>query len=284
MPSGFFDKHPRFYGTGNAGPVAPESIKRRLNARHDVLIESNRDRLVGRTTVDVGSHDGRWSFAALEAGATHASGIEPRQELVDAANGHFQASGVPSSKYSFIVGDALATLTERAIKVDVVLLFGVFYHFSYHVELLRQLRATDAETIIVDTLVSPEGPQGRFANSISFITEPVDDVSNASNEIYPGAGQSIVGFPSRAAMSFLFNAFGYELRETDWAPYVEKWGLDGLQDYKDRSRGTFVATRLDDAAAKRALAETARYQTPAPAAPSLLTRARHRLRGAPGPR
>ena len=278
MPSGFFDQHPEFYGTGNAGPEAPDSIKRRLNARYDVMIEANRDALAGKRTVDLGSHDGRWSFAALDAGAAHATLIEPRQELIDATKSHYSANGVPSANYTCIVGDALASLPEHSVRVDSVLLFGVFYHFSYHVDLLRQLRATGAETIIVDTLVSPEGPPGRFANSISFITEPVDDVSNASNENYPGSGISIVGFPSRAAMTFLFNAFGYDLREIDWAPYVAKWGLDGIQDYDDRSRATFVATRLDDAAARRALAAAGQYSTPAPSAVSTLGRARRRLR------
>ncbi len=283
MPTGFFDQHPDFYGTGNAGPVAPESIKRRLNARHDVMIAANSSAFAGRTVIDLGSHDGRWTFAALEAGASHATGIEPRPELVQAAQEHFAAREIPPAKYSFVVGDALSTLGEKSPQADVVLVLGVFYHFSYHVELLKQLRATGAQTIIIDTLVSPDGPPNRFENSIGFIAEAVDDVSNASNEIYPGAGVSIVGFPSRRAMAFLFNAFGYDLKEIDWTPYVAKWGVDGIQDYQDRSRGTFVANRLSDADARRVLdrivadSSAARHATAPDVPASLAGRIRRRL-------
>jgi hypothetical protein len=290
VPTGFFDQHPEFYGTGNAGPVAPESVKRRLNARHDVIIEANAAALAGRTVVDLGSHDGRWTFAALQSGAKHATGIEPRQELVTAAQGHLAAKSVDPTTYGFVVGDALSSLAEGSLQAEVLLVLGVFYHFSYHVELLEQLRATGAQTIIIDTLVGPPGPQGRFANSISFIAEPVDDVSNASNEIYPGAGVSIVGFPSRRAMTFLFNAFGYDLREIDWAPYVAKWGVDGIQDYQDRSRGTFVANRLSDADARRMLdrvtaESSAAHHAPTAGAPApLLSRIRGRVRRGLGAR
>src|SRR5918993_4504345 len=67
----FFDDYPAFCGTGRTA-----AIPRRLNLRHRAIIEANQDILARARVLDLASHDGRWSFAALEAGATQRSGVE----------------------------------------------------------------------------------------------------------------------------------------------------------------------------------------------------------------
>ena len=66
MLMNFFSDHPRFFVTSEIG-TEPE----RLNRCHDVLIERNAELIRGRRILDIGSHDGRWSFAALKAGAKY---------------------------------------------------------------------------------------------------------------------------------------------------------------------------------------------------------------------
>ena len=72
----FFDDYPRFYSTSKTGPS-----RHRLGARHRAIIEGNERLLVGRRVLDIASHDGRWSFAALKSGAAHVTGIEARPHL-----------------------------------------------------------------------------------------------------------------------------------------------------------------------------------------------------------
>src|SRR6266446_801015 len=77
---GFFDQYPRFYSTSMVSP-SPE----RLNERYRALISPNEEFIRGKTILDLAAHDGRWSFAALKAGARHVTGIEGRAHLVESA-------------------------------------------------------------------------------------------------------------------------------------------------------------------------------------------------------
>ena len=58
----------------------------RLRCRYDAIINANVDILEGAKVLDVASHNGRWSAAAILGGkAAHVTGVEPRAELVEAA-------------------------------------------------------------------------------------------------------------------------------------------------------------------------------------------------------
>lgn len=235
MQRGFFDRYPRFYETGivHQGP--------RLNARYECLIARHLEHIEGKTILDIGSHDGRWSFAALTAGAQSVIGIEPRAELVDAAERNIRASGIDGAQ--FYVGDALETMIANKPKVDTVFLFGVLYHIHYHVPLLRQLWETEATSVIVDTWVAPNQGEQPYGRNISFRSERLDWIGNGANEIYPGAGVAIVGHPSRQAVRFFFHQFGFDIHEIPWRPYLRKWGRQDLGDYASGKRATFLATR-----------------------------------------
>ena len=86
---GFFDGYPAFYQSSRTG-----SHPNRLNARYQALIESNRDIIEGGRILDIASHDGRWSFAALHAGAEHVVGIEARSGLVERATEAMDTYGI----------------------------------------------------------------------------------------------------------------------------------------------------------------------------------------------
>ena len=73
---GFFADYPRFFETS-----VTDTRGRRMEYRHAALIAANRERIAGLRVLDLASHDGRWSFAALQAGATRVTGIEARPEL-----------------------------------------------------------------------------------------------------------------------------------------------------------------------------------------------------------
>src|SRR5712691_7093696 len=100
----FFDAFPRFREAGSA----------RINARYEALIERHQTFIAGRRVLDIGSHDGRWTFAALSCGATHVMGIEPRSDLVTAAEANLLAYGVSRSRFTFHTGQVDEVLRKAS--------------------------------------------------------------------------------------------------------------------------------------------------------------------------
>src|SRR4051812_33123679 len=98
----FADDYPRFIETSDLTPEPPERRKRRrsaieqrnrLNERCEAFFASNRDIFDGARVLDLASHDGRYSFAALKTGAAHVTGVEVRQSLIDGAQEVFAFYG-----------------------------------------------------------------------------------------------------------------------------------------------------------------------------------------------
>ena len=146
----FFDRFDRFYSTSRTSPW-PE----RLHARYQAIIQENLDLLRDQRVLDIASHDGRWSFAALKAGCTHVTGIEAREHLVLNARTTFEHYGVDRAKYEFVLGDVFASLKEGRYQANTVLLLGFFYHVNRHVELAALISGVGAKHIILDTAVVP---------------------------------------------------------------------------------------------------------------------------------
>ena len=59
----FFDKYSRFFDTSSVG-----NWPDRLNSRYRAIISANKSLFDGARVLDLASHDGRWSYAALDAG------------------------------------------------------------------------------------------------------------------------------------------------------------------------------------------------------------------------
>jgi len=89
----FFDRFPRLRTTSTTD-VRGE----RLEYRYRALIERNGELIRGKRVLDLGSHDGRWMLAALDAGARHVVGIEGRQQLI--GQGPFDFSGLRGRRSS----------------------------------------------------------------------------------------------------------------------------------------------------------------------------------------
>jgi len=148
---GFFDNYQRFYTTSHTSPL-PD----RLNSRHTAIVEANLDQIHGKCVLDIASHDGRWSFAALKAGAAHVVGVEARNELVENAHLTFPEYGIEASRYRFICGDAFDVLRREPPQTfDVVMCLGFMYHTIRHAELLDLIERTGARLVVIDTEVTP---------------------------------------------------------------------------------------------------------------------------------
>jgi SAM-dependent methyltransferase len=214
----FFDDYPRFLETSETGSNAA-----RLNARHEGLITSNLDLIRGASVLDLASHDGRWSFAALKSGASFVTGIEWKHRLVKKANENMAAYNVPKDKYRFIEGDILKELTKVDRPVDCIFCFGIFYHIDNHMTLLERLSRLPAKSIIIDT-------------NVSRLAQPVIELKTEPK------GTRLVGHPSKKAVETMLDYFGWETREFDWNASGLIRGMNYGQ-YEKRIRVTIIGTR-----------------------------------------
>jgi Methyltransferase domain len=235
-PHHFFDAFPRFVETSETGPWLD-----RLNARYVALVHENRGRIAGARVLDLASHDGRFTFAALQAGAAHVVGIEHDPRLVQAAAGHLAAYGVPRDRYNFVSGDLFESI-PTAGRCDVVFVFGILYHVNDHMRLLTELADLDARTMIFDTNVSTK------PGAVIELRAPIAGSP-------PPPGSQIEGWPTRAALEAMWSSFGWTYEFFDWRA-SGRADHPKLDDYAGGRRVTAVVSSdyADVAATTRARA------------------------------
>ncbi len=236
----FFDRHPRFTETSQTGSTAL-----RLNRRHTAIIEWNATLFPGARVLDIASHDGRWSAAALDAGAQHVLAIEARSHLVANANETFGHYGVPQARYELRTADIFTELRNNCPRVDVVLLLGFFYHVSNHTELVSLVAETGAAHVVVDTnIVAEKDVSARWPSIIALRPEELEHEWNRYTPEVEGSKTAPVGVPSRGAVRQLFEHFGFVAEEYDWKADLEANGSPtDLYDYIADERATFRMTR-----------------------------------------
>ncbi len=217
----FADEYPRFIELSELTPEWQDRRKdrrdaveqrSRMNERYEALFASNRDIFDGARVLDLASHDGRYSFAALKTGAAHVTGVEVRQTLIDRAQLAFDFYGQEPETYRFVRGDIFEVLAREKFDVDVVLCFGFMYHTYRHTELMYRLRNLAPRHMIVDTMVTRDPER-----TLKLIREPdVDDIRSAAPDAY-SVGRVLVLRPSVSALQLLLRAYGFEIESMyDW--------------------------------------------------------------------
>lgn len=227
--SGFFDDYPRFQETSRTA-----ASNTRLNLRQEAIIEANRDILDGARVLDLASHDGRWSFAALGAGARHVTGIEARSRLIDQARKTFTDYRVESRHYRFICGDVFDVLARKRFKVDVVLCLGFLYHTLRYPELLSAVRRLNPNYLILDTKITQhEEPV------VALTVNDANVESHAAADAYSRGKATLAGWPSMYALTRMFHVYDFDLDHTyDWAERLAGTSRPGLKDYATGERVT----------------------------------------------
>jgi len=223
-PIPFFDDVPRFVETSETGPWL-----HRLNARYTVLVDANRELISGARVLDLASHDGRFSFAALRAGAAHVVGIEHDPRLVAKAEENFAAYDVPRDAYEFVAGDMFERIRDTP-PCDVVFCFGILYHVNDHLRLLTELADLDPHTIVLDSNVSQRD------GAVIELRSPLAGSP-------PPKGSQLEGWPTRAALDAMAASLGWELAYFDW-PGSGMADHPKLADYAAGRRISAVVTPL----------------------------------------
>ncbi len=266
--NGFFDKYPRFFETSDTWPYP-----NRLNNRYKALIEQNAGVLDGASVLDLASHDGRWSFAALQTGAKHVVGLEGQDLMIADAGQTFKEYGIDRERYRFIPGDLFETVKDlEAGTFDVVFCFGFFHMHNRHYEMMKQVERLAPRYLILDvwvlsftndpvTYLIPhvidEHGSARYTEDFSYpiglrekAERPVSrrDGSGIKFENMGSPGDlpqiMMIAYPSLPALEWLLAEAGFgDLDYFDWinAPITD-WG--DLQDYRTGQRVSLIARNL----------------------------------------
>ena len=240
VSSNFFEDHPRFYATGEAGL----SSKPRLNLRYEAIFAENRDLFEGARVLDIACHDGRMSMAALACGATSVVGIEARSELVDRAVANLEHYGQDPARFRFIAGDVHEVLGSEDLEVDTVLCLGFLYHTLRFNELLHGIRRTGARHLVLDTqahgMFEPD-PLVRLHSELS------ERIGTAKADGYTVGPAVLTGRPNLAAIEMMLACYGYEVeRFSDWPRLLaDNPEVKGCRDYAIGRRITIRCRRID---------------------------------------
>ena len=251
----FGDDYPRFIELSDLTPKPQPLYSRerhrgaieqrnRMNERYEAMLASNRDILDGARVLDLASHDGRYSFAALKAGAAHVTGVEVRQSLVDRAQEAFAFYDQDPETYRFVCGDVFEVLARERFDVDVVLCFGYLYHTYRHTELMYRLHNLAPRHLIIDTMVT----RATQPTLKLFREEDAEDIRSAAQDAY-SVGQVLVLRPSVPALQKLLGAYGFEIESLyDWKSRLAgRPPMPGLEGYANGKRVT-VRCRSHEAA------------------------------------
>jgi len=192
----FFDDYPLFTTTSQTAASTT-----RLNLRHRAIIEANTDILKGARVLDLASHDGRWSFAALKAGASDVTGVEIRRALVDSAQKTFAEYGSLTDTYEFVQGDVFEVMRHRDFEVDVVLCLCFMYHTLRYPELLHGITKANSDHCIIDTkIITDEEPVVRLLPNDTRVQ------SNAAADGVSRGSTVVAGWPSLSALRVLLES------------------------------------------------------------------------------
>jgi hypothetical protein len=227
----FFDEHPRFYETSETA-----AHRGRLNLRYEAIFAENRDIFAGARVLDIASHDGRWSLAALKTGAAQVVGIEARDELVRAARENLERYA-GAGRHRFVAGDVFEVLARERIEADVVLCLGYLYHTLRYNELMRRVREIGPRYVVIDTTVLP----GRRGPVVRLLREPTGKQKNAVADAYSFGETTLVGWPSLPALELIVGAYGFAVeRYSDWGSLLRDNPelQDVVDDYAEARRVT----------------------------------------------
>jgi len=226
----FFDKYPQFYESG----ITPNA--NRLRCRYDAIIKANVDILDGARVLDVASHNGRWSAAAILGGrAAHVVGVEPRAELVEIGNAVAAEIGIVHQVdyRAATIMEFLETAKLATDAFDVVMCVGYFYHTYDHFQLLKDF-CRIGRHVILDTEVSP-----RPALAIFYARESSANIGNAVAD----EDSALVGRPTKNMLTEMLKTVGYRSWEYfNWQEYKYE-SAEWMKNYIEGRRVTVRASR-----------------------------------------
>jgi len=228
--NGFFDDYPNFYKTSHI-----VSHPNHLNGMFKAIIESNLDIIKDSSILDIASHDGRWSFAALKNGAKSIVGIEARQHLVNNANENMKTYGIQQNSFQFIKNDIHQEIKKlEPNQFDVIFCLDFLYHTINHWFLLSQIKRLNPRFIVIDTRIDLSNER--------IIKLHVDYSEKEAHAASDNAHKTkiLVGTPSKPSLDMMLTCLDFnDIQYFDWKKNVTNFR--NLVDYYHGKRVTLRA-------------------------------------------
>lgn len=209
-----------------------------VNARINVLLDNNQKFIKDKSILDIGSHTGIFSFAALQLGANFIHGIDAEKITIERCKNLFSNEDLSSSKYKFEVENIinfLENVEENAY--DTIFCFGVMYYMTEPYRLLSLMARAARESILIDTFTAAYAAlQGRDAakthphltdhilNLPLMITCPTQ--SKKKDYYLPesfsrkGHNLSLTNLPTQAMLELWFESLNLSWKPLNWSDYI----------------------------------------------------------------
>jgi hypothetical protein len=223
-PLHFFDRYERF--------GSPEDVRSRH--RYEAIVSCNSDLFRGARVLNLYSGDGRWCMAALDAGATHVTGVDPSRKAADAARTTFVGYEVAPQAYEFVVSDIVGALRTMQPGTFDLVVCARSLELSDPRVIFGQIYRLEAKYVILDIDVSRgEGPIVRFDVKLRDASAPKGTPRHGS----------ITATPNHELIVFLCEYYQFDWHEIDWQTLsISDW--TGAHDYERGRRRTYVLERL----------------------------------------
>ena len=217
-------------------PYHPECI----NGRIGVLLDNNRQHLQNKSILDIGSHTGIFSWAALQLGAKFIHGIDVEKRTTKRCIELFSKEDISTSKYKFETNDVLEFLEGiEQNSFDTVFCFGVLYYMAEPYHLLKLMARAAKETVLIDTFTtSYAAVQGKDAprtyphltNQILNLPLMISCPTQTEKKDYnlpesfnrKGRNLSLTTLPTHAMLELWFESLGLTWEPLDWSAHITR--------------------------------------------------------------
>ena len=215
-------------------PYHPECT----NARIDILLNSNTKKIQGKSILDIGSHTGIFSWAALQFGAKSVHGIDSEKLTIERCQKLFLKEGIPASKYRFEVENILSFLEKvEENSFDTVFCFGVMYYMTEPYRLLKLMARAAKESILIDTFTAAycavqgkDAPHTHLHLTDQILDLPLmiacptqskkKDYNLPETFIRKGLNLSLTNLPTKSMLELWFESLNLSWAALDWSDYI----------------------------------------------------------------
>jgi len=230
IPKGFFDDYPNFFQTSKT-----VEHPNHLNGRFKAIIESNLSIIKNSSILDIASHDGRWSFAALKNGAKSIVGIESRDHLVKNSYENMIKYKIEPNSYEFIKNDIHKEIQNlKPNQFDIIFCLDFLYHTIDHWFLLSQIKRLNPKFIIIDTRIDLSNER-----IIKLHVDYSEKEAHATSENILNS-KVLVGTPSKSSLEMMLTCLGFDnIEYFEWKKNISNF--KNLVDYYHGKRITVIA-------------------------------------------
>jgi SAM-dependent methyltransferase len=193
------------------------------------IILKNHDLICGKTVFDIGCLLGTLTLIMLHNGAQYVSSIDVREHNLEIAREVCSLAGF--TNVDFLHCDLYDTerLLELAGDCETILFSGVFYHINNHYQIIEQLTKTQAQNIIMETVVNDSDE-----STVIWGHEESDDhrAGSANRQ-----SRVMIGIPSIKFCRDLLRHHGWKIKS------VDKYHYTPDSDDQAHDRCVIVATK-----------------------------------------